>query len=141
MPAFALPQSLEEQLDELAGEIRRLRILRGFSWLVTVLFAAPLAAIALDASFDLSGHARGALLGGWVALGFAAAWWFVMRRFRQTIPPDAIARCPHIDGSLLERAATSTVVGRHRLPVGGSCRHCPQARRARACCGRCQNVG
>ena len=92
MPAFALPQSLEEQLDELAGEIRRLRILRGFSWLVAVLFAAPMAAIALDASFDLSGRARGALLGGWIALGFAAARWFVVRRFRETIPPDAIAR-------------------------------------------------
>ena len=91
MPAFALPESLEAQLDDLAAEVRRLRILRGASWLVTILFAAPLLAIALDASFELPGRARGALLAGWLALALVAAWWFVVRRIRETQSAAALA--------------------------------------------------
>ena len=40
MPAIPLPAGLEEKLDDVAVEVRRLRILRGVSW-----FAAKLSII------------------------------------------------------------------------------------------------
>ena len=97
MPAFALPASVEERLDRLTAEARRLRILSGAGWLVAVLLAAPSSAVALDAAFELCGRARGGLLALGVALALAAAWWFVVRRCRETLSPDALARMVEAD--------------------------------------------
>ena len=121
MPAFALPDSLEVQLDELAIEMRRLRILRGVSCLVAILFATPSVALALDASFELSGRVRGLLLVGWFALGLVAGWWFVVRRFRETLSPEALARIIEEKfPSLAERLRTLVELSEHADAGNGS---------------------
>ncbi len=121
MPAFALSASLEEQLEDLAGEVRRLRIVRGICWLIAFLFAAPMCAIALDASFELPGRIRGALLVACAVIGVASAWWFVVRRFRETTPPEALARIIEAKfPSLAERLRTLVELSQHADAGNGS---------------------
>ena len=121
MPAFALPESLGLQLDGLAAEVRRLRIVRGMTWLVALLFAAPLSALALDATFELSGRARGAMLVAWPALGLVAGWWFVVRRFRETLSTDELARIIEAKfPSLAERLRTLVELSEHADAGNGS---------------------
>lgn len=92
MPAFALSPAIETQLATLATKVRRLRILRGASWFVVAVIAAPLFAVAIDATFELSVRARCGLLAAWLASAVCAAYWFVVRRYRGVISPADLAR-------------------------------------------------
>ena len=97
MPAFALSPAIETQLAALAVKVRRLRILRGASWFVVAVIAAPLFAVALDATFELSVLARGGLLAAWLASAVCAAYWFVVRRYRGVISPAELARILEVE--------------------------------------------
>lgn len=122
MPAAAvLPRVLEDKLDELAQQIRWLRLLRGLSWLALTLFATAVAAVLLDASLDLTGPTRGLLLSGWVAGGGLAAWRLVLRPLRRPIPVADLAAA--VEGrypSLAERLYSVVELSEHAGPGNGS---------------------
>lgn len=121
MPAVALPVALEEKLDDVAAEVRRLRVLRGASWFAAVTFAVPLVAVMLDVMFDLSGLARGLLLGGWLVVSVLLGWLLVVRRLKGEIPPQELAEA--IEGefpNLAERLSTLVELSEHAEPGNGS---------------------
>src|SRR5687767_14592210 len=91
MPAAPLPPVLEEKLEDLTAEVRRLLVARGCGWVTLTVLAGAAAAIGLDAVLNLPGWVRGLLLVGWVGASAAAAWWLVARPLRQPMTPARLA--------------------------------------------------
>ena len=121
MPAVPLPPGLDEKLSELAVEIRRLRVIRGASWLALALFALPVAAIAVDSSVAMPRYARILLFAGWTALGALAAWVFVYRRVTGDVPPAELAAAIEEKyPSLSERLRTLVELSERAEPGNGS---------------------
>lgn len=121
MPAVPLPPVIDEKLTELAAEIRRLRVIRGISWTALVLFALPVAAIALDSSVAMPRLARIGAFVGWAALGTLAAWVFVWRRMTGDVPPAALAAAIEEKyPSLSERLQTLVELSENFEPGNGS---------------------
>lgn len=121
MPAVPLPPGIDEKLSELAAEIRRLRVIRGASWLALALFALPVAAIAVDSSVALPRYARVLLFAGWAALGALAAWAFVFRRITGDVPPAELAAAIEEKyPSLSERLRTLVELSERAEPGNGS---------------------
>ena len=121
MPAFVLSPALEHRLETLTAEVRRLRILRGASWLVAAIIATLLIALLLDAAFELPGRVRVGLLAGWLAAAVVAAYWFVVRRFREFVSPVELARILEAEfPSLAERLRTLVELGGRADPGNGS---------------------
>lgn len=121
MPAVPLPVVLEEKLDDVAAEVRRLRVLRGASWFAAVTFALPLLFVALDVLLDLSPLVRGLMLGGWVAVCAFLGWWLVVRRTRGEIPPRELAAAVEREfPNLAERLSTLVELSEHADAGNGS---------------------
>src|SRR5690349_8524324 len=121
MPAIPLPVALEEKLDDLAAEVRRLRVLRGASWFAAITFSIPLVAVGLDVIFDLSGLARGLLLVGWLLTAVLLGWLLVIRRLRGDIPPRELAAAIEREfPNLAERLSTLVELSEKAEPGNGS---------------------
>jgi hypothetical protein len=121
MPAVPLPIALEEKLDDVAAEVRRLRVLRGASWFAATTFALPLVAVSLDMLLDLSPLVRGLLLAGWVAVSAVLGWWLVVRRLRGDIPPQELAAAIEREfPNLAERLSTLVELSEHADAGNGS---------------------
>ena len=121
MPAVPLPVGLEEKLDDVAAEVRRLRVLRGASWFAAFTFAIPLVAVGLDVALDLPGLARGLLLGGWLLVAVLLGWLLVIRRLRGDIPQSELAAAIEREfPNLAERLRTLVELSEHAEPGNGS---------------------
>lgn len=121
MAAVPLPPGIEEKLADLSAEMRRLRVIRGASWLALALFALPVAGIALDSSVPMPRYARLLLLAGWGALGALATWVFLVRRMRGEVPPAELAAAIEEKyPSLAERLRTLVELSEHAEPGNGS---------------------
>lgn len=121
MPAIPLPVALEEKLDDVAAEVRRLRVLRGASWFAAVTFSVPLVAVGLDVIFDLSGLVRGLLLVGWLLTAALLGWLLVIRRLRGDIPPRELAAAIEREfPNLAERLSTLVELSEKADPGNGS---------------------
>jgi hypothetical protein len=121
MSAIPLPTGLEEKIDDLAVEIRRLRVLRGVCWFAVVLFALPFVAVGLDWVFTLSGPARGAVLAGGVAVAVFSFWWLILRRIRGEVPPAELAVAIEQEyPNLAERLRTLVELSEQAEPGNGS---------------------
>jgi hypothetical protein len=121
MPALTMPESVEGKLRELAGGIRRMRVLRGVCWLVLALLSTLLAAVACDFLFDLSPRVRIGIFGVWCVAGLAAAWYCVIRRAFGPVPQDQLARAVEANyPSLAERLQTLVELNRTADPANGS---------------------
>jgi hypothetical protein len=121
MPAIPLPVGLEEKLDAVATEVRRLRVLRGVSWFAVLLFVVPVAAVSVDAAVNLSGIARGLALAGWVAVTALGFWWLVLRRMRGDIPlAELAAAIEQQYPNLAERLRTLVELSEHADAGNGS---------------------
>lgn len=121
MPAIPLPVGIEEKLDEVAVEVRRLRVLRGVSWFAAVLFTLPVALVVLDAALDLAAPLRGLLLTGGLVVLAAAFWLLVLRRSRGPVPPEQLAAAvEEHHPNLAERLRTLVELSEHAEPGNGS---------------------
>lgn len=121
MPAIPLPAGIEEKLDEVAVEVRRLRVLRGVSWFAAVLFTLPVALVVLDAALDLSAPLRGLVLAGGLVLLAAAFWLLVLRRSRGPVPAEQLAAAvEEHHPNLAERLRTLVELSENAEPGNGS---------------------
>ena len=121
MPAIPLPAGIEEKLDEVAVEVRRLRVLRGVSWFAAVLFSLPVALVVADAALDLSAPLRGLVLAGGLVLLAAAFWLLVLRRSRGPVPAEQLAAAvEEHHPNLAERLRTLVELSENADPGNGS---------------------
>lgn len=121
MPAAVLPRVLEEKFDEFAHQIRRLRLYRGASWVALLVLLTAVGAMALDASLDLPGYARGLLLCAWLVIGFVALWRLVLQPMRAPIPlADLAAAVEERYPSLAERLYSVVELSEEAVPGNGS---------------------
>ena len=74
MARIALPDSIQVKLDDLAGRLRRLRLIRGASAVVLTFVGVAASALIADAWLELPTAARFILLALWVAATGFAIW-------------------------------------------------------------------
>jgi hypothetical protein len=120
MPRVPLPDSIQVKLDELAGRVRRLRLIRGGSVVVLTFIGVAAFALLADAWLELPPIVRVTLFGLWV-VATAAALWFGLLRPRKE--PSAVALAAAVEGEyprLRERLSSSVELGEGARPCHGS---------------------
>ena len=116
-----LPRAIHDKLEELASQVRRLRLVRGLSWLALTLLAGGALAVFADYRAELSGASRSLLLLGWLGIAAFAAWRLVWRPWRQPIAPAVLAAAIEAKyPSLAERLFTLVDLQEHTDAENGS---------------------
>jgi hypothetical protein len=92
MATVSLPPALEARLAAVAARVRRLRVVRGASWVAVAGLLAGVVLVLLDAAIGLPVLARCLLQLAWLGLVGVLAWRLVVRPWREEVPLEEVAR-------------------------------------------------
>jgi hypothetical protein len=110
MPTMtALPPNLREKLTSVTRRIRRLQVLRGFSWLIVGMSVLAGLSMLADYGLDLSPGIRETLLGVWFGLGGVVFILGVAIPRARRLEPQALAAAVEAEFPDLKEQLTSSV--------------------------------
>src|SRR5947209_7905931 len=109
MSVANLPPSLQSKLDNLAGRLHRLRLLRGTSLVVLTAVVGAAIALGLDALLEMPPAVRWFLSGAWVAAILVVAIRELVRPLRRPVTAPSLAAAVEEEYPPLGERLTSAV--------------------------------
>jgi hypothetical protein len=109
MSVATLPPNIQTKLDVLGRRLHRLRLLRGWSWLILVAVLGAGIALGFDAAFELPPAVRYLVTGVWVAAMAATAWRHLLWPLGSSVTTPGLAAAVEEEFPRLGERLTSAV--------------------------------